>query len=66
MKNISNFSAFHNFRFEVDGVRMWKAFTVGTRKLIPYDKLYVTSQKACGLVGRQRRGSHPHRTTKNT
>ena len=50
MKNISNFSAFHNFRFEVDGIRMWNAFTVGTGKLIPYDKLYVTSQKACGLV----------------
>ena len=51
MKNIDNFSAFHNFRFEVSGVRrMWKAFTVGIGKLIPYDELYITHQKACGLL----------------
>jgi hypothetical protein len=28
------------------------SFTVGTGKLIPYDKLCITSQKACGLVVR--------------
>ena len=50
MKNIDNFGAFHNFRFEVSGVRMWKAFTVETGKLIPYDELYITHQKACGLL----------------
>lgn len=44
MKNIDN------FRFEASGVRMWKAFTVGTGKLIPYDELYITHQKSCGLL----------------
>ena len=65
MNNIDNFSAFHNFRFEVSGVKMRKAFkfTVGTGKLIPYDELYIIHQKACRFVNRRRRGVFASRRT---
>lgn len=44
VKKVEGFSAFHNFRFEDDGVRVWKAYGIGEGKLIPYDKWQSTPQ----------------------
>ena len=38
VKRIQRFSALHNFCFEDNGVRVWKAYGIGDGKLIPYDK----------------------------
>lgn len=41
---ISNFSAFHNFSFEAEGVRISKAYEIGSGKLIPWSQLNVQGQ----------------------
>ena len=44
---ISNFSAFHNFSYAADGVRISKAYEIGPGKLIPWSQLNVQGQ---GLI----------------
>ena len=44
IKKVEGFSAFHNFRFEHDGVRVWKAYEMGDGKLIPYERWQNTPQ----------------------
>ena len=44
---ISNFSAFHNFSYGADGVRISKAYEIGPGKLIPWSQLNVQGQ---GLI----------------
>ena len=41
---ISNFSAFHNFSYEAEGVRVSKAYGIGPGKLIPWSQLNVQGQ----------------------
>ncbi|CAB3977712.1 Retrovirus-related Pol poly [Paramuricea clavata] len=41
---LEGFSAFHNFCFECDGVRVWKAYGIGDGKLIPYGRWQKTPQ----------------------
>lgn len=41
---ISNFSAFHNFSYEAEGVRVSKAYEIGPGKLIPWSQLNVQGQ----------------------
>ena len=38
---IPNFSAFHNFSYEGDGIRVSKAYEIGPGKLIPWSQLNV-------------------------
>ena len=42
--SISNFSAFHNFSYEAEGVRVSKAYGIGPGKLIPWSQLNVQGQ----------------------
>ena len=44
IKKVEGFSAFHNFCFEHDGVRVWKAYEMGDGKLIPYKRWQNTPQ----------------------
>ena len=37
--NLNGVLMFSNFKFCVDGIRMWKAFSVGEGKFVRYDKL---------------------------
>ena len=41
VNRISNFSTFHNFSYEETGLRMWRAFNVGTGKLVLWSELDV-------------------------
>lgn len=39
-----HFSELHNFRYEESGLRAWKAYAVGPRRLIAWQSLYVKHQ----------------------
>ena len=44
------FNFFHNFKFEGEGIRIWRAYGIGQGKLIPYQDLIVKPQGPIGLV----------------
>jgi hypothetical protein len=44
VKKIKGFSAFHNVRYEDNGLRVWKAFGVGKGRLIQWDSIYLHHQ----------------------
>ncbi len=44
VKKLDAFSAFHNFCFEYDGVRVWNRYGIGGGKLIPYGRWQNTPQ----------------------
>ena len=44
------FYFFHNFKFEGEGIRIWRAYGIGQGKLIPYQDLIVKPQGPIGLV----------------
>jgi hypothetical protein len=44
VKKLDGFSAFHNFCFEYDGVRVWNRYGIGGGKLIPYGRWQNTPQ----------------------
>jgi hypothetical protein len=44
VKKFEGYSAFYNFCFECDGVRVWKAYGIGDGKLIPYGRGQKTPQ----------------------
>ena len=50
MKKIANYSSFHNFEFTPDGLRVWKAYNIGTGKLISWESVILYPQEATGLV----------------
>ena len=41
VNKIPNFSTFHNFSYEKDGLRMWKAFEIGSGQLLSWSTLHV-------------------------
>ena len=47
--NIAQFSNLHNFQFEKDGLRAWKAYGIEPGKLIPYSSIVVHPQQATGI-----------------
>ncbi|CAB4035495.1 hypothetical protein AC249_AIPGENE16100, partial, partial [Paramuricea clavata] len=44
VKKIPNFSSYHNFIYEKDGIRVWRAFGVGVGKKVPSKTLYISHQ----------------------
>ncbi|CAH3166930.1 unnamed protein product [Porites lobata] len=50
MKKIANYSSLHNFEFTLDGLRVWKAYNIGTGKLISWESIILYLQEATGLV----------------
>ena len=44
VNRISNFSAFHNFSYEQEGLRVQKVYNVGAGRLIPWSELIVQKQ----------------------
>ena len=49
INNITQFSNFHNFQFEENGIRMWRAYGIGKGRLFPYSSVVVHPQKATGI-----------------
>ena len=43
----------HDFSFQQDGLRVWKAFQIGPGKLIPLDEIYIKHQGATDLTTEQ-------------
>ena len=44
VKKITNFSSYHNFKYEKDGIRVWKAFEIGEGKKVHDKSIYVHHQ----------------------
>ena len=43
-------SKYHNFKFELNGIRVWKAYGVGKGIVIPYEDIIVKPQGSTDLV----------------
>ena len=41
VKKMEQFSSFHNFEYEADGLRVWKCYGIGDGKYIPHEMLYL-------------------------
>lgn len=52
-KKIPNFSSYHNFMYENDGIRVWRAFGVGSGKKVSNESLYVSHQGNTSLLVKQ-------------
>ena len=44
INKLQHFSELHNFRYEVSGLRTWKAYAVGPGKLIPWKSVCIKHQ----------------------
>ena len=53
IKKFQQFSAMHDFSYQQDGLRVWKAFQVGPGKLIPWDEIYMKHQGTTDLITEQ-------------
>ena len=53
IKKLQQFSAMHDFSYQQDGLRVWKAFEIGPGKLIPWDTIYIKHQGATDLTTEQ-------------
>ena len=53
IKKLQQFSAMHDFSYQQDGLRVWKAFQVGPGKLIPWDEIYMKHQGTTDLITEQ-------------
>ena len=49
VQRIEGFNKYHNFRFQEDGVIVWKAYNTGHGKVIPFEQFCKVSQQATGL-----------------
>jgi len=50
IKKLQQFSAMHDFSYQQDGLRMWKAFQIGPGKRIPGDEINIKHQGATDLT----------------
>ncbi|KAL9985690.1 hypothetical protein ACROYT_G008123 [Oculina patagonica] len=50
VKMTDHFSRYHNFQFESNGIRIWRAYNVGQGRLIPYQDIIVKPQGPTDLV----------------
>ena len=47
---IEGFSEYHNFKFEVEGIRAWRAYGVGLGRFIPYREVITEPQGPTDLI----------------
>ena len=50
VNKVDGFSRYHNFKFELNGIRVWRAYGVGKGKVIPYKDIIVKPQGPKDLV----------------
>ena len=50
VNKVDGFSRYHNFRFELNGIRVCRAYGVGKGKVIPYQDIIVKPQGPSDLV----------------
>ena len=66
IRKLQQFSAMHDFSYQQDGLRLWKAFQVGPGKLIPWDEIYIKHQGATDLITEQENFSFTPRVTRGS
>ena len=50
MVSVGTLGRYHNFKFELNGIRVWGAYGVGKGKAIPYQDIIVKPQGPTDLV----------------
>ena len=50
VKKLTHFSAFHNFRYEDGGIRVWQAHGIGKGKKFKYTEIFTTHQEDTSLL----------------
>ena len=50
IRKIPNYSNLHNFEFTKEGLRVWKAFSVGSGKFIPWNDIVICPQRESSLM----------------
>ena len=50
VNKIDAFSKLHNFTWDNEGLRVWRAYDIGPGKRIPFDDAVVEQQEATGLI----------------
>ena len=50
VNKVDGFSRYHNFKFESNGIRVWRAYGVGKGRVIPYQDIIVNPQGPTDLV----------------
>ena len=55
VNKIDGFSKLHNFTYDEKGLRVWKAYDIGSGKLISLDDIVVNKQDATGLIAQENR-----------
>ena len=50
VNKVGGFSRYHNFKFELNGIRVWRAYGVGKGRVIPYQDIIVNPQGPTDLV----------------
>ena len=50
VNKVNGFSRYHNFKFELNVIRVWRAYGVGKGKVIPYKDIIVKPQGPTDLV----------------
>ena len=66
IRKLQQFSAMHDFSYQQDGLRVWKAFQVGPGKLIPWDEIYIKHQGATDLITEQENFGFTPRVTRGS
>ena len=65
VNKIDGFSKLHNFTYEEKGLRVWKAYDIGSGKLISLDNIAVNKQDATGLIVQENRDLRNARDEEN-
>ena len=50
VNKIDGFSKYHNFKFELNGIQVWRAYGVGKGIVIPYEDIIIKPQGPTDLV----------------
>ena len=50
VKKMDGFSKYRNFKYELNGIRVWRAYGVGKGIVIPYEDIIVKPQGPTDLV----------------
>ena len=64
IKKLQQFSAMHDFSYQQDGLRVWKAFQVGPGILSLWDEIYIKHQGATDLTTEQENFGFKPRVTR--
>jgi len=50
VQSVEGFSSYHNFTYEISGMRVWKSYGIGPGKLIPFDGVFKRHQSSTDLM----------------